>query len=99
LPSPFDDALLEDLCRPPLLAQESSLLQRDRRLITATCSRSVSIAVGTLTASIDHEVNQPLAAIAANSSACLRWLTRDEPDLDEARSAAERMIKDAHRGE
>jgi C4-dicarboxylate-specific signal transduction histidine kinase len=53
--------------------------------------------VGTLTASIAHEVNQPLAAIVANSSACLRWLARDEPDLDEARSAAERMIKDAHR--
>ncbi|HWS72286.1 MAG TPA: histidine kinase dimerization/phospho-acceptor domain-containing protein [Thermoanaerobaculia bacterium] len=44
--------------------------------------------IGTLTASIAHEVNQPLAAIAANSSACLRWLARDEPDLNEVMSSS-----------
>jgi C4-dicarboxylate-specific signal transduction histidine kinase len=72
---------------------EEALRQTQSEL--AHMSRVMTI--GTLTASIAHEVNQPLAAIAANSSACLRWLDRDEPDLNEARSAAERMIKDAQR--
>jgi C4-dicarboxylate-specific signal transduction histidine kinase len=53
--------------------------------------------MGVLTASIAHEVNQPLTGIVTNSAACLRWLSRDEPDLNEARGAAERMIRDANR--
>jgi C4-dicarboxylate-specific signal transduction histidine kinase len=53
--------------------------------------------MGALAASIAHEVNQPLTAIATNSSACLRWLAHDKPDLNEARGAAERMIRDANR--
>jgi PAS domain S-box-containing protein len=52
---------------------------------------------GELTASIAHEVNQPLAALAANSSACLRWLARQPPDLDEARACLQRMVRDSHR--
>ena len=42
--------------------------------------------LGELTASIAHEVNQPLAAIVTNGQACLRWLGRAVPDLDEARA-------------
>jgi C4-dicarboxylate-specific signal transduction histidine kinase len=42
-------------------------------------------ALGELTASIAHEVNQPLSAVAANAEACLRWLDRATPDLDAAR--------------
>jgi PAS domain S-box-containing protein len=53
--------------------------------------------LGELTASIAHEVNQPLAAIVANAEACLRWLDREPPDLDEARHAAERIVKDGGR--
>ena len=53
--------------------------------------------MGELTASIAHEVNQPLAAVVTNGNACLRWLAREEPDLDEARAAVERMIRDGHR--
>jgi signal transduction histidine kinase len=72
------------------------ILERERaQSELAHMSRVMTI--GTLTASIAHEVNQPLTGIVANSSACLRWLARDEPDLEEARSAAERMIKDANR--
>jgi PAS domain S-box-containing protein len=41
--------------------------------------------LGELTASIAHEVNQPLAAVVTNAEACLRWLDRGTPDLDEAR--------------
>jgi C4-dicarboxylate-specific signal transduction histidine kinase len=54
-------------------------------------------AMGELTASLAHEVNQPIAAAVTDSNTCLRWLTRDEPDLEEARLAASRMVKDAAR--
>jgi C4-dicarboxylate-specific signal transduction histidine kinase len=72
---------------------EEALRQTESEL--AHVSRVMTI--GTLTSSIAHEVNQPLTGIVTNSAACLRWLARDEPDLNEARGAAERMIKDANR--
>jgi nitrogen-specific signal transduction histidine kinase len=53
--------------------------------------------MGELTASLAHEVNQPITAAATDANACLRWLTRDDPDLDEARAAASRIVKDAMR--
>jgi PAS domain S-box-containing protein len=53
--------------------------------------------MGELTASLAHEVNQPIAAAVTNANACLRWLTRDHPDLEEARAAAMRIVKDGTR--
>lgn len=53
--------------------------------------------LGELTASIAHEVNQPLAAIVTNGEAGLRWLTRSVPDLGEVKAAMERMISDGRR--
>lgn len=53
--------------------------------------------LGELTASIAHEVNQPLAAIATSGSAAQRWLANDEPDLGEVRDLAERIVADARR--
>ncbi len=53
--------------------------------------------IGELTASLAHEVNQPIAAAATDANTCLRWLRRDQPDLEEAREAASRMVKDATR--
>jgi PAS domain S-box-containing protein len=50
-----------------------------------------------LTASIAHEVNQPLAGIVTNASTCLRMLASDPPDLDGARVTAHRTIRDANR--
>jgi signal transduction histidine kinase len=50
--------------------------------------------MGELAASLAHEVNQPLSAIAANGHACLRWLSADPPNLARAREAAERIIRD-----
>jgi two-component system sensor kinase FixL len=53
--------------------------------------------LGELTASIAHEINQPLAGIVANGAACLRWLGREPPDLGEARDAVESVISDGMR--
>ena len=53
--------------------------------------------LGELTASIAHEVNQPLAAIVTNGNACLRWLGGASPNLTEARQAVDRIIKDSYR--
>jgi C4-dicarboxylate-specific signal transduction histidine kinase len=53
--------------------------------------------LGELATSIGHEVNQPLAAIATNASAGLRWLAGASPNLDEARKALDRIIRDGNR--
>jgi PAS domain S-box-containing protein len=53
--------------------------------------------MGELTASLAHEVNQPIAAAITDANTCLRWLNRDHPDVEEAREAASRMAKDATR--
>jgi PAS domain S-box-containing protein len=53
--------------------------------------------MGELTASLAHEIKQPIAAAVTNAKTCLRWLGRDQPDLAEAREAAARNIKDVTR--
>ena len=61
----------------------------------AYVSRATSL--GVLTASIAHEVNQPLAGIVTNASTCLRMLATDPPDVDGARETARRTIRDGNR--
>jgi signal transduction histidine kinase len=53
--------------------------------------------MGELTASLAHEIKQPIGAAVTNASACVRLLDRDQPDLPEAREAALEMAKDARR--
>src|SRR5437660_10233203 len=53
--------------------------------------------LGELTASIAHEVNQPLAAIVADANASLNWLATSTPDLDSVREALDAIVKDGHR--
>jgi PAS domain S-box-containing protein len=53
--------------------------------------------MGEFTASLAHEVKQPIAAAVTDANTCVRWITRDEPDLKEAREAAWRIVKDAKR--
>jgi PAS domain S-box-containing protein len=53
--------------------------------------------LGEMTASIAHEINQPLTAVVANAEACLRWLDRGTPDLDEARRSVEWIIEAGNR--
>jgi PAS domain S-box-containing protein len=53
--------------------------------------------MGELTASLAHEIKQPIAAAATDAATCLRWLGRDRPDLAEACDAASRVVKDVTR--
>ncbi|KYG99430.1 PAS domain S-box protein [Bradyrhizobium sp. DOA1] len=53
--------------------------------------------LGELTASIAHEINQPLAAVIANADACLSWLQRSPPDLNAARRSVDWIIEDGKR--
>lgn len=69
-----------------LLAAQSALAHASR---VAT--------LGEISATIAHEVNQPLAAIVANGQACLRFLNHDDPDLDDVRGAVEWIVKDGNR--
>lgn len=53
--------------------------------------------VGALSASLAHELNQPLGAIVVNAQTLLRWLDRTPPDLDAVKRSAERMVRDSER--
>jgi len=55
--------------------------------------------MGELTASLAHEIKQPIAAALVNAQACARWLRRDTPDLEEACQCASRMVKDVTRAD
>ncbi len=72
-------------------AQEELRLAQDR---LARAGQAASLAE--LSASIAHEVNQPLAAVVANSHACQRWLSADPPNVDRAKVTTERIIRDAN---
>jgi PAS domain S-box-containing protein len=76
-------------------ARENEQRYREAQLELAHVTRVTTL--GELTASIAHEVNQPLAAVVGNAQACLRWLDRDTPDLDEARRSVEWIIDDGNR--
>ena len=53
--------------------------------------------MGEMAASIAHEVNQPLSGVVINANASLRWLAADPPDLEEARDALRRIVRDGKR--
>jgi C4-dicarboxylate-specific signal transduction histidine kinase len=68
---------------------------RDMQTNLAHVARITTL--GELTASITHEVNQPLGAVLTNAEACLRWLDRATPDLDAVRRSVEWIIDDGKR--
>ncbi|HEX6729331.1 MAG TPA: ATP-binding protein, partial [Pyrinomonadaceae bacterium] len=53
--------------------------------------------LGELTASLAHEINQPITGTITNANACIRWLTREKPDLEQARLTVERIKRDGER--
>jgi PAS domain S-box-containing protein len=64
---------------------------------TALAHASRVVTLGEISATIAHEVNQPLAAIVANGQACLRFLHREKPDLNDVRGAVEWIVKHGNR--
>ncbi|MEI9986309.1 MAG: ATP-binding protein [Aliidongia sp.] len=86
------------------IALSTSLVLRGRSAEAALRQAQTDLAhvsrvttMGELTASIAHEVNQPIAAVVTNASACLRWLALQTPDLEKAREAATRIVRDGTR--
>jgi signal transduction histidine kinase len=72
----------------------------DEQLRTAESALAYATRInsmGEITASIAHEVSQPLGAILTHGNACLRWLTHAKLDINEARTAAIRIVRDANR--
>jgi PAS domain S-box-containing protein len=53
--------------------------------------------MGELAASLAHELRQPITAAITDAETCFRWLTRDQPDVEEARQATKRIMKDGTR--
>jgi C4-dicarboxylate-specific signal transduction histidine kinase len=98
---PFTDnqiSLFKDFAAQATIALESTRRERQYREAQMALAHANRVAtIGQLTASIAHELKQPLAAVAIDGGAALRWLARQPPDIDEARSCVERMIKHADR--
>jgi len=76
-------------------ARESERRVREMQMEVAHANRVATM--GQLTASIAHEVNQPIAAAVTNAQAALRWLEARPPDLQEVRQALDHIVKDANR--
>ncbi len=87
LSAAFNDMLSELAAARLRERSEQSELARNARLMT----------MGVLTASIAHEVNQPLSAIVTNGSVGLRWLAKAQPNLDEVRAALNSIVDDGRR--
>jgi PAS domain S-box-containing protein len=84
-------AISRDMTEFALASEELRQAQAD----LAHASRMTTM--GELTASLAHEVNQPITAAVNGASTCVRWLTRDDPDVGEAREAALGVIRNAKR--
>ena len=98
---PFTDrqtALFLDFAAQATIALESTRRERQFRHLQTELAHANRIAtIGQLTASIAHELKQPIASIVTNGGASSRWLKRQPPDIGEAEQSIERMIGDARR--
>jgi PAS domain S-box-containing protein len=77
---------------------EKKRAEEELRASQAELARMMRVmTIGQLTASIAHEVNQPLSGIVTNASTCLRMLSGDQPNIEGARETARRSIRDGNR--
>jgi PAS domain S-box-containing protein len=90
-----DRGLIYAVARDITELKEAELaLQKSQREL-ARVNRQTTM--GAMTASIAHEINQPLSAIVLNGNAAMRFLSRPQPDLEEVRAALKQIIDDGHR--
>jgi len=97
-PTPLHQSLLEQFKHIARIAIERRLSEEALSKVRselAHVARAQSL--GVLTASIAHEVNQPLSGIITNANTCLRMLAADPPNVDGARETARRTIRDGNR--
>jgi C4-dicarboxylate-specific signal transduction histidine kinase len=91
-------ALQAEMAEREAAQKERAQTERALREAEVELARTLRLAtMAELAATIAHEINQPLAAVTANGSACLRSLARDPPMLDNAREAAACIVADGHR--
>jgi signal transduction histidine kinase len=100
-PSPAETRVLEMATHLAGIAIERKLAREERERLRQAQADLEHInrvtTMGELTASLAHEIRQPISAAATNAKTCLRWLGRDGPDVAEAREAASRIVKDVSR--
>ena len=80
-----------------MLAELAAAREREIADQARTAQQTLLTTMGQMAASIAHELNQPLAAIATNGNASLRFLAHTPPDLDEVREALKCIVSDGHR--
>ena len=100
-PSPAETRALEMATHLAGIAIERKLAREERERLRQAQADLAHInrvtTMGELTASLAHEIKQPIAAAFTDAKTCLRWLRRDEPDVAEAREAASRLVTDVTR--
>jgi signal transduction histidine kinase len=98
---PFTDkqiSLFRDFAAQATIALESTRRERQYREMLSELAHANRVAtMGQLTASIAHEVNQPMGAIVTSAAACERWLAGNPPQMEKARRALERIVNDGRR--
>jgi C4-dicarboxylate-specific signal transduction histidine kinase len=101
-PEPFSEKEIElvtDFAARATVALEITRREHQYREVqTQLCHANRVAVVGQLTASIAHELKQPLGAVVINGDSSLPWLEMQPPDLGEVKLSLERVIKSAHRG-
>jgi C4-dicarboxylate-specific signal transduction histidine kinase len=100
-PSPAESRALEMATHLAGIAIERKLAREERERLRQAQADLAHIhrvtTMGELTASLAHEIKQPITAAVTDARTCLRWLGRDNPDLSEAREAASRLVTDVSR--
>jgi PAS domain S-box-containing protein len=100
-PSPPETRALEMATHLAGIAIERKLAREERERLRQAHADLAHInrvnTMGELTASLAHEIRQPISAAVTNAKTCLRWLGRDQPDVAEACEAASRLVKDVTR--